>query len=611
MNFRLDINGLRFIAVAMVVLFHFKFSAFYGGYAGVDVFFVISGFLMQEICNKEIGIKNWAINFYRKRFKRIYPALLVMVIFTFILALYSETPSGLNSFVDQSISALTFTSNLYYLNQSGGYFSTSSDFNWLLHTWSLSLEWQYYLIFPLIIKIGTLLRSYRNIFYIFIILSSFSLCFLVGIMHLGDKALSANFYILPTRAWELMIGAYVSVSNLKNKAPKTTELSAIACLILFTIFVSDSSAWPSALTLIPVLSAAAIIHANLDNARTIFKSKSIQYIGSASYSIYLFHWPVVSFMANNSIEFTLTNSAIGLALSIALGAISYRYFERLFVSGFKYIVVTLSVFVVLSVSFARLEVNRIWVSEEVMALDGFKNYAATNKGVEQFGNAGRICFLTTEYDDISLYQKDVCLKKSEEKKNILLVGDSHAAELYSSMRDVFKEYNVMQATASGCMPFDITTGSKRCTDLINYIYNDYLKNNNIDYVFISANWVTYNKGDILNRLNAVSSLIGHDKVFIIGQTKVFSTNFYRIAQKVNENKIEELVTPSSIEINNILSKNLNNNVARYIDIFNLNCNEDKCRYFDEHKEPMLFDQNHLTKDWADSYVKYVREKSGI
>lgn len=611
MNFRLDINGLRFIAVAMVVLFHFKLGSFYGGYAGVDVFFVISGFLMQQICSKEMGTKGWVINFYKKRFKRIYPALFVMVFFTFLLALYSETPLGLSEFVSQSFSALTFTSNLYYLNQSGSYFATSSDLNWLLHTWSLSLEWQYYLIFPLIIKIGTMLKGYRNWFYLLIIALSFSLSVLIGLSNFGDKIISANFYILPTRAWELMVGAYASVCTIKNNQPKVTEALAIISLLMFTLFVSDSGIWPGLLTLIPVLSAAAIIHANAGNSDTLLRNKTIQYIGSASYSIYLFHWPVVAFMANNSIEFTPLTSAFGIAISLILGAISYKYFEKMFRGSFSYLAITASAFVAISLASSKMEVSKLWISSDTIELDIYKNYALTKEGVNQFGNDSRTCFLTSESNDFSLFQKNTCLNKSDARKNILLIGDSHAAELYGSMRDVFSDYNIMQATASGCMPFKNPTGQKRCTDLVNYIYNDYLTNNKVDYVFISANWANYKKDDIAERLISISKDIGTDRVFVIGQTKVFGVNFYRIAQKVDEDNIESLVNPVSIKTNDHLSNALGLSGVRYLDIFNSNCINGKCSYIDTNKIPMLFDQNHLTKEWADRYVHEMRKQAGI
>jgi peptidoglycan/LPS O-acetylase OafA/YrhL len=606
MNFRLDINGLRFLAVTMVVLFHFKFSYFYGGYAGVDVFFVISGFLMQEICNKEMKSANWVLKFYKKRFNRIYPALLIMTILTFIVAIYSETPNGVNEAFRQTLSALSFTSNIYYLVQSGGYFSTTSDFNWLLHTWSLSLEWQYYLIFPMIIYIGSFIERYKSHFYLSLILISFSLCIIFGKDHL-----SANFYLLPTRMWELLIGAFASILTIKNSRPKTTEIIAVLVLILFTVFVKDSGLWPGLATLIPTIATASIIHANLNNTDTLFKSKTIQSVGSASYSIYLFHWPVVSFMANNSIDFNIVNSSIGVVISLSLGFLSYKYFEKLFnVSYVRLGVITLT-FVTISSVAAKIEISKLWVSDQTIALDKYKNYADSDEGIKQFGNSDKICFLTSTTDNISFYNKNACLRLSKKKKNILLIGDSHAAELSQSMRDIFKEYNVMQATASGCLPVRNYKGEKRCTDLFNFIYNDYLKNNKVDYIFISANWLSSNDKQMYEKLASTINSLNTKNIYIIGQTKTFSIDFYKIAQKTDGNKIEALVLPLSRSENTALSEFLKNKNIRYIDIFNINCSDSTCEYLNKDNIPMMFDKNHLTKAWADHYVKYVKSRVNL
>lgn len=606
MNFRLDINGLRFLAVTMVVLFHFKFEFAYGGFAGVDIFFVISGFLMNEICQKQIGKKSWVIDFYRKRFKRIYPALLMMVIFTFLLALYSETPNGAKEEFKQTLSALTFTSNIYYLLHSGGYFSATSDFNWLLHTWSLSVEWQFYLIFPLILVIGNLFKHYKSLFYLLIILCSVLLCILFGKSHM-----SANFYLLPTRMWELMIGAYVSASRLKNPYAKQTEIVAVLVLVAFFLFVKESAPWPGGMTLIPVLATGAIIHANLSNSETLFKNSVIQSIGSASYSIYLFHWPVVSFMANNSIEFTTLNATIGIILSFALGYISYKYFERLFSKSYAYLATAAAAFAAISFGATATEVNKHWVSPGTIALEKFKTYAASPEGIRQFGNHNRTCFLSTKTNDISFFDKEVCLKTTDDKKNILVLGDSHAAELYQSVNEVFPDYNVMEAAASGCMPVNGKTGEKRCTDLFNYIYNDFLVNNKVDYILLSANWMVNQDRELGKKLTEVINKIGKDKVFIIGQTKTFSIDFYKIAQKTPESKIENLVTKESRASNQWMSKQLAQSGINYIDVFDLNCSQGRCDYIDKNNVPMMFDKNHLTKTWADSYVKHIRASVGL
>lgn len=604
--FRLDINGLRFIAVLMVVLFHFKFDFFYGGYAGVDIFFVISGFLMQEICSREIeNKKRWIIGFYIKRFRRIYPALLFSVALTFILALYSETPEGVNDAFKQALSALTFTSNIFYSLHSGGYFATTSELNWLLHTWSLSVEWQYYLLFPVVLIVSTIFGKHKPIYYLFLISISLAICLVFGPSHK-----TANFYLLPTRAWELLLGAFVSTLRYNNKYPKISELLAISVFVIFTISVKDSNMWPGVMTLFPVIATALIIHANVGNEKTILRNPLIQKIGAASYSIYLFHWPVVAFMANNSIEFSFQNSIVGLVISLALGFLSFNYFEKAFNKKDRLLVFSAISCTLLFMALSKSEISKLWIDERVIELDQYKYYTKRDEYKNQFGfNVGN-CFISSENEN-NADLDNKCTLLSKDKKNILLIGDSHAAEMAGSLRKAFNKYNILQATASGCMPVLNSIGEKRCTKIINYIYSDFLKKNKVDYVFISAFWGANKDEWFYDKLTRTINDIKGAKVIIIGQTKSFSMPFYKIAQKTSEIDIEKLTQLRSKEANEKLKAILLGGGASYIDIYNANCNNLDCKYFDKNNKPMFFDDNHLTIEWADHYANIIKERTNL
>ncbi|MFH3046138.1 MULTISPECIES: acyltransferase family protein [Klebsiella] len=601
--FRLDINGLRFIAVMMVVLFHFKFELFYGGFAGVDIFFVISGFLMQEICSREMACKGWVLNFYIKRFKRIYPALLFSVLLTFLLAIYSEAPEGVRDAFRQAVSALTFTSNIFYSLHSGGYFATTSELNWLLHTWSLSVEWQYYLIFPFVLMISTYFANRKDVYYALLIVISLLVCLLVGPSHK-----TANFYLLPTRAWELLLGAFISTLRCKNRYPRASELVAIFILIAFTVFIKDSNTWPGVMTLIPVVATAVIIHANVGNERTALRHYAIQKIGSASYSIYLFHWPVVAFMANNSIEFSPQNSIIGFAISITLGFLSFHYLENFFKRKTKALILSTITFTFLFLMLSMLDVSKYWIDNRAVELDKYKNYTKTDVNKHQFGMDIGNCFLTSDND--SPFDSK-CTMTSKVKKNILLIGDSHAAQMAGSMRKAFNNYNVLQATASGCMPVVDSVGEQRCTKLLNYIYNDFLKKNKVDYIFISAFWSANKDVDFYKKLAKTLNNITGTKVFIVGQTKSFSMPFYKIAQKIPESDIDKLTQLQSRDVNEELKRFLSRTGVSYIDIYNENCNGKTCRYFNDNGVPMFFDDNHLTMEWADYFVSFIKKEVNL
>ncbi|EPU6891186.1 acyltransferase family protein [Raoultella ornithinolytica] len=614
--FRLDINGLRFIAVTMVVLFHFKIGHFYGGYAGVDVFFVISGFLMNEICRNKIGTKGWIINFYQKRFKRIYPALIACVLFSFLLAIVSTPPSMLKSLFYQVASSLTFTSNLYYLKATSGYFTDAADSFIFLHTWSLSVEWQFYLIFPFVLLFSNIFSKNNNgcIFYGFII--SLSLCACILLTHYNQ---TYSFYLLPSRAWELMIGAMASSITLKNRFPKITEIAALVVLIAFTAVVKESLSWPGVETLIPTVATALLLHANVGNEKTILRAKPLQLIGSSSYSIYLFHWPIVSLFYLNKVEFNAVNQFVGIFISFILGLLSYFYIEKknkLPIAGLAGFAIALSV---LAFSISKFNASKYWMSDSILAMDKFHSYGASKEGIYQFGNDGRVCFLTSEYNSASQFDEDKCLVNNGDKNKprLLLIGDSHAAEYYAAAKELYKNYLVMQVTSSGCMPFVNSKGERRCIDLMDKFYQSYLKKYNINTVLISANWNDgkkfFSKNEMAdNLINSVEYMKSYAKnVYVIGQTKVYDTAFYRIAQLNDLAKIKrhELNGPSSL--NDFLKSRLISKDVDYIDLYGFECEDEQCYYISEDGYPIMFDNNHFTLPWAKKLLGEVMIRTEV
>ncbi|AYZ19807.1 MULTISPECIES: acyltransferase family protein [Klebsiella] len=611
--FRLDINGLRFIAVAMVVLFHFKIGYFYGGYAGVDVFFVISGFLMNEICKEKVGTKGWVSNFYKKRFKRIYPALVACVLFSFILAITSTPPSMLRSLFLQVISSLSFTSNLYYLKATSGYFTDAADSFIFLHTWSLSVEWQFYLIFPLILIVSNALskKAPQYVIYFSLILTSFIFCVL-----LMKYSQMYSFYLLPSRAWELIIGAMASSITFKNRYPRITEVISLVTLMLFTGIVKESYSWPGFTTLIPTIATALLLHANIGNNKTLLKAKPFQLIGSASYSIYLFHWPVVSLFYLNNIEFSLFNQFAGILISLVLGFLSYFFIEKR-----AQLAILKLAFCAIFISFVaflcnKLNASKLWLPNSVLAMDEFHSYAGSKEGIEQFGNQGRICFLTSGYNSASQFTENSCLAKKADSsvQRLLLVGDSHAAEYYKASTELYKDFLVMQVTSSGCMPFvNNTYGEKRCTDLMERLYKQYIKEYKIDTVIISANWIDgekyFSHSQIANNIeNTVAFFKQYARdVVVLGQTKNYDTAFYRIAQSNDFNEIDKHALKPPKNLNNYLVAFMERKKINYINLYDLDCDDKKnCSYISPEGYPMMFDNNHFTYPWTKIMLSKVR-----
>lgn len=324
MQFRKDINGLRAIAVIGVVLFHFNESWMPGGFAGVDVFFVISGFLMTGIIFRGINKNSFSISeFYVSRANRLIPALLALCAVVGLFSYFFLVPIEFMKVLKHIGSSLTFISNMVYWTESG-YFNASSHQKWLLHTWSLSVEWQFYIVYPIVL---VLLRKFlsHSACKLFLLVSTF-LAFIFCLI-VSQILPELSYFSLPTRAWELLIGGVACVYPFNLKKTEQMLLHFLGCfmVVMSYFYISASDIWPSYLALLPVLGTFFIIQANFNN--NIFTNHHVfQKLGTWSYSIYLWHWPIVVlnvYLNINHFEY------IGMLISILLGFLSYHYIEKI------------------------------------------------------------------------------------------------------------------------------------------------------------------------------------------------------------------------------------------------------------------------------------------
>lgn len=324
-TFRHDINGLRAIAVIAVVLFHFNPSWVPGGFAGVDVFFVISGFLMTGIIFRGLEQNNFSIlKFYVARANRIIPALAVLCSVLLVVGWFYLTPLEYKALGKHAASSITFLSNITYWREAG-YFDTSSHEKWLLHTWSLSVEWQFYIIYPIILVLLSKLFSIKTIKSILLAGTILGFIFCVVATY---KWPNPSYYLLTTRAWEMMFGgiAYVYPLTVKESRKKVFELVGLVLIIGSYFLISADNPWPGYLAIFPVLGSFLIIQAQSKNS-IITGNIIAQKIGSWSYSIYLWHWPLVVFIYIFALNELYTYA--GITLSVLLGFLSYKYIEKI------------------------------------------------------------------------------------------------------------------------------------------------------------------------------------------------------------------------------------------------------------------------------------------
>ena len=327
--FREDINGLRAWAVIAVLLFHFPLIGLPGGFSGVDVFFVISGYLMTSIIVGGYEKGKFSIwRFYMARARRILPALLVVAAALLALGWFWLPTADYLELANQVLAAQGFSSNIYFGLQ-GNYFSQAPFEKWLLHTWSLAVEAQFYLLFPIFVAlVWKFFKGLKNITIGLSILFAASLILNLAITQWKP---TVAFYLLPTRGWELAAGGLVYLINKQNFVSESTKkygywLGWVLVIASFG-FLSEHLAWPGYWAIIPVVGASLIILSQKDDCK--FTNNSIaQWLGDRSYSLYLWHWPLVVALYFSGMQHDFFWVAYALVLSILLALLSYRLVEE-------------------------------------------------------------------------------------------------------------------------------------------------------------------------------------------------------------------------------------------------------------------------------------------
>lgn len=328
--YRPDIDGLRGLAVMLVLLFHFDLGVS-GGFIGVDVFFVISGYLITGVIRNAVMSGRFSFTeFYIKRLIRLHPALLVTVALCLVAGFMIMDPASLSSLSDSATYAALSASNFFFwLNQ--GYFAADAHTSPLLHTWSLAAEWQFYLVWPLIVW-GALKVSTRTLALVLVATTISSL--IASQLMLGHDA-SAAYYLMPFRVFELSIGALIVLippARLADSAGSFLTTSGIGAILYAAFTFSAEMPFPGFAALVPCLGAAACIYAGQSTAGALLRSSPPMFLGLISYSVYLVHWPLYVFYSYYVMrDVSVYESLTLLASSILIGWAMYTFVEARFI----------------------------------------------------------------------------------------------------------------------------------------------------------------------------------------------------------------------------------------------------------------------------------------
>lgn len=455
-KYRPEIDGLRAIAVLSVVVYHADFSIsaasyFKGGYVGVDVFFVISGYLISLIILKDLAKGKFSYsNFYERRARRILPALFTVMLASIPIAWLLLLPDGLTDFAGSILSSLAFGSNFWFW-LSNGYWEEASALKPFLHTWSLSVEEQFYVVFPILLLL-LWKYSFQSMMTVFLVIALASL--------LCAQVFSVNhpsftFYLLPARAWELLIGAMLAKYELDKGRNRLSVLGLImpvfgVLMIIGSVAMfNKNTLHPSLITIIPVFGTAFIIlFANSNDICTrILSSKPFVKIGLISYGFYLWHYPVFAFARIHNSSPSNVEKIGWIALSLILAALTYYLVEQPFRRKFSsrtsissLILITIALIVIMSTIIRENGYpNRL---PQILS-DNFNQRPWTEMVDEQ----GRQCF--GDYG-----KEDFCNKSgTNATQTIMLVGDSTTESISSKLTPLLldRDFRVISMNSSTCL----------------------------------------------------------------------------------------------------------------------------------------------------------------
>ena len=516
LKYRPDIDGLRALAVGAVVSFHIFPEEVSGGFIGVDIFFVISGYLISTIIFEKLDRDAFSFfDFYSRRIYRIFPALIFVLVACLAfgwIALLTDEFTHLGKHI---AAGAGFVSNFLLLNETG-YFDISAKSKPLLHLWSLGIEEQFYIFLPLLLYFSYRYKLNILRIIIFITITSFLLN-MIGIR----KDVVATFYSPLTRFWELLCGSILAWTMLDRKIYFSSiyqnifSISGLLLLIYGIFFLNKESNFPGALALIPVLGTLLILIAGSSakvNAK-LFSNKVIVYIGLISYPLYLWHWPVLSFSRIATIGESSTTTKIGIVLiSFVLAYLTYKFIEYPIRHGIhkriKFIVLNLLMILIGLMGYSiykvpsYIELNSS-ISSAIFKSDAYKsapNNQITTLETDAIAeiNEQQLSYTfpqTIECRANHVYATATCYESVQKyDESVLLIGDSHMDAITFGFKKLFDQnilkMNVLAIGKAGCNPFLNTESvtfentSYGCNDVITPAINEAIKQIDIKWVIL-------------------------------------------------------------------------------------------------------------------------------
>jgi len=615
------IDGLRAVAVSLVLLFHVKTPFFLGGYIGVDVFFVISGFLITRgIISASKKDKFSFANFYVRRAVRLFPALFVTILLTLVAGFFILGPSALTEMSGSALAAALFFANIFFALDAG-YFDTASHLKPLLHMWSLSVEEQFYLVWP--VTIILLLHFFKSkAKYLVPVIGAISL---VAALYYSQKNPNFVFFMTPFRIYQFCIGAGLAFWAFPFAGTKRGYfgLAAMFVLVLVNVWIGDTITGVLATALLPaILAGIFIATARTPILEKIFASYPAVWLGRRSYSIYLVHWPIIVYFGiKTDFDFSGVDQVLLLLASLILGAALYNAVEQpLRIHGKQSLSKNkLKLAGVILPMVTSLSLAVVYIKQ-----DGFPSRIpdSVNILVENIPNewAARLSEIRTgtcnivvtdhEFED---WNFEICGKPDPDRPNVFVIGDSYAGGTYMAFKRAYPDVNFLQLSVPGCrlkLPENMPDEGKYadCKKLYALFFNELLPEHNYNAVIYTTNWLPNFHTDIGDVLNSAKT--ADTPSVLIGQRLAFSEKLSTILEGSNSLKeaaatAEKKISKANVKWNAFYKERYGPQADVFVDFLDLACSPN-CDISTSDGQLIILDDRHLTEVGAKVMAAKIR-----
>lgn len=636
-----EVQGLRAISIIAVILFHMQSRLLPGGYIGVDIFFVISGFVITKMISGEILRGSFSITrFYKNRVVRLLPNLFLMIVASVVISYFVLKPYDFFQYAKSLQFSAIYLTNMVFARQQG-YFDMSRDVKPLLHTWSLSIEEQFYLIFPLFLLLLYKLKAHRIAVLVVVALASLWVKFDYMQQHLPIE----GFFSFAGRVWEFIIGALIALmpAKLKNQYSNSESLSLFGVLLIAAslVFLDEGVPYSGLLLVVPCLATAmVIISSHGTRSGRWLGGKTLVFVGGLSYSLYLWHWPLIAWFHN--VDYGLSfyiQTAILLLLTAAISFLAWKYVEEPFrqnrekFSG-KFVAMFTLGFAVFCISIG----GYIYANSGME--NRFPNWVAVKKNLESFDfkavTGTQISYPTgcVVGDDPQAILRQCAFGDKNSDNRFLVIGDSHSFAWYPAFQAAAESSHAqgILVTLPGCPPlFGISSfdGAKNiCAEGFDQRIGALIETKRFKKAFLVAHWSFYTEGDPNNQPNHFISdaqTTSHDSA---SSKLVITRRLQETIRRLNENGIEVVIVqsvpilPKVIQnlpenftqpITNVLMQNLfmldfvrnqQNKTLKYIDPIHIFCASEVCQT--QFNGNVLYtDNNHISQAGAALLIKLL------